>query len=1489
MVAKQSGRVNLKLLAVLGIAVVLIVAVFVIAALFGLFGTSVEERIRLGDEFVAQGDYTSAISQYGRALNEDTMNVVIAQKYIDAIEKAPAEDVVQARRYLQQMQEWSRRIAELYPENSQLLRDHYAMMVDFAERLDGPGFYRQLAQLTDAKLQRDPDNIIARRYRGIARMQSLSPDASRDLAEQTREDLLMAAEAFPDDPEVGHELARWYLVEAQRVQQEGGAQEQVQPVVEEAVIISEQTLAQDPDDPQRQINHIEIMMHPMVDRESQITDVVAQLEENIADSDNPQKVLEVAQVLTRVDDQPVEVESGRTISRGVLRAEQLLENALEKDPNEKVYLLALARLLRQQGRNEDALNALLRVRELANQGNAIDVLRDNEMQLGASFDAANLMLARADSIDDPAERERLYNEVDKLAQELEKKTSSETGLVNALRGKLLYARGDLEAAAMRLERASNQFFDSNPELLLLLARIYRKLEMTGVASDKLEDLLRVRPDLIDARVELAELRVRNREFGQAQSLLNEVLADAPDHRGARQLRANMLAVQGQLDQAIEIYLDLYDVEEHPKLLTQLVRLMYRNDQAEEARELVEQRLEVAPDDLTAAVLLIRMTEDPEQREQILTQVESAGADAQTVARIRERMNRTEDLSIEEQIDLIQDPFTQQLARAELAWRNEDLEEAKALVDEMSEESPDNKRLMQLQFNIAVTEQDWTTARRLVEKASTLNLDQVGGLFWRARLLEAQGDEQGAIAAYEQALSDRPLYAEGHRRFADLLLRTRAYSKAVEHYETTLAQDPDNLEALRGLIQAQDQLGQHIEAINTIRRAVSLYPSNQQLIMLYINYEEEHGSKERAESLRRQLTQLAPQDFENRRRLAILTARRDRVDEAMAQMQDLINEEGRTRANVLTLARIYAMDAKTQQGLEVIQQYINDRDEPAIEDYLLAARFLLSNGMSEQAVEWYFKAMELEDPVNREVSRELADVAFANARFEQAYELYKQILSSKLEDQGVRLRMVETLIKLRRWDEASEMLAGVEEQTATTAVLKALIATGQDNQDAALQTLNQAIKRWPDNSMLYFQRAVVLSQTQDGVMPAMKDLDLALIRDPRAMEPRQLLVRLHLQKGEINDAIRELRAMLSQQPESVPIRLQLFNLYLNRGDTLSAAGLAEEAQRLFPGDPTWPKAQARVAEMENDQEQMRESWEQAVEMAPNPQHIASLTETMLRQDQPSDAIRLLKNHVEKVNSEPLLQALRGRALAMLGMQQQAKDVLAVAMKQSQNVNQFDLVVQQAEKGLDSQQAMQLVENTKGIPDIWKVLTEARMEVAAGRFQQAASQLQDAEKSLGSDLAMRRMFDRLMSVSLHQAGDYEGARKYYERLVELDGQDVTSLNNLAFLLAKQRMDMDRALQLAQRSAQIAPDSAEILDTLGFIQLQLGRVEEARETLARSIAIRPLPANLLHMGIVQRQLDNPDEAERLLQEAIRLAEMQSDQQVKVEAEQVLLEMKS
>lgn len=117
----------------------------------------------------------------------------------------------------------------------------------------------------------------------------------------------------------------------------------------------------------------------------------------------------------------------------------------------------------------------------------------------------------------------------------------------------------------------------------------------------------------------------------------------------------------------------------------------------------------------------------------------------------------------------------------------------------------------------------------------------------------------------------------------------------------------------------------------------------------------------------------------------------------------------------------------------------------------------------------------------------------------------------------------------------------------------------------------------------------------------------------------------------------------------------------------------------------------------------------------------------------------------------------------------------------------------------------------------------------------------------------------------AGRLQLARVAYEQILAKRPLDTNALNNLAFILDRQKDPA--AIDVANRAVSAAPNDPLVLDTLGWILVRLGELQEglrhlrdAHSRAASNPEIRYRIASALYA------LQRPDEARRELQVAIQ-----------------------
>jgi Flp pilus assembly protein TadD len=131
--------------------------------------------------------------------------------------------------------------------------------------------------------------------------------------------------------------------------------------------------------------------------------------------------------------------------------------------------------------------------------------------------------------------------------------------------------------------------------------------------------------------------------------------------------------------------------------------------------------------------------------------------------------------------------------------------------------------------------------------------------------------------------------------------------------------------------------------------------------------------------------------------------------------------------------------------------------------------------------------------------------------------------------------------------------------------------------------------------------------------------------------------------------------------------------------------------------------------------------------------------------------------------------------------------------------------------------------------------------------------------------------LKSIAQQMKGDASGAKDGYEKLLKTNPRFAPAANNLAWMLAEEgpNKDLQRAQLLAQAARDAAPQDPQIADTLGWVFYKQGALPGA-EALLREAAEK-LPTNaevLYHLGMAQAKLGRNDEARASLARSLELS---------------------
>jgi len=199
---------------------------------------------------------------------------------------------------------------------------------------------------------------------------------------------------------------------------------------------------------------------------------------------------------------------------------------------------------------------------------------------------------------------------------------------------------------------------------------------------------------------------------------------------------------------------------------------------------------------------------------------------------------------------------------------------------------------------------------------------------------------------------------------------------------------------------------------------------------------------------------------------------------------------------------------------------------------------------------------------------------------------------------------------------------------------------------------------------------------------------------------------------------------------------------------------------------------------------------------------------------------------------------------------------------------------------------LLDGLAKVPDSLDIRTAlAGMEIDAGNYETAkhvldpvAAKFEKEYSPAPEDLDKLKPFVspiHLYTLVLYYLGQVDDAIAWGTRLWNLYPLHAANANNLAWILATERKDYQRASDLVRRSIQLVPNNPQVLDTAGWIAFLQKDDARATSYFLESIKRQDTPEARYHLGRVYERLLRPEEAVQEYQKAIELGLSQKDKE--------------
>lgn len=446
------------------------------------------------------------------------------------------------------------------------------------------------------------------------------------------------------------------------------------------------------------------------------------------------------------------------------------------------------------------------------------------------------------------------------------------------------------------------------------------------------------------------------------------------------------------------------------------------------------------------------------------------------------------------------------------------------------------------------------------------------------------------------------------------------------------------------------------------------------------------------------------------------------------------------------------------------------------------------------------------------------------------------LAERPDDADVQMLAGDIAMAVGNADRAVTLFQSVVDESATNSLAKAKLAEANLMANY-LGAAEESVAALTYDVPLAFTAAIGLAMAQGDYQSAYTRLDQGLARFPQ--DPRLITIDAErlFASAQPEEARARLAPILSQTPVVPQAHRLAGQMALARREAKVANERFTALLKARPNDQTAMLAMAAIAR-DNGREDEAANWINKANEAGEPHPIGLLFAAQMAYDagEVERAFELIEIVPPAIASEPSFERLRGFIDAARGQYASAILPLKSYLDQASDDYLARRILAQAyaEQG-ELLNAWQTIEPILRDPqaDGGALVLALDLAEETGRGDPVAIRTLIEERASAPSLAEEL---RAAGAAI-RAGDWAKADAIYAPLVDGAGQTNAVLLNNAAAVKSKLGEHSQAVVLARRALALAPQSPQILDTLGWALWQEGRNPvEARALLTRAIEAAP-----------------------------------------------------
>jgi tetratricopeptide (TPR) repeat protein len=505
-------------------------------------------------------------------------------------------------------------------------------------------------------------------------------------------------------------------------------------------------------------------------------------------------------------------------------------------------------------------------------------------------------------------------------------------------------------------------------------------------------------------------------------------------------------------------------------------------------------------------------------------------------------------------------------------------------------------------------------------------------FARARMLLAEGDREGALQAYHNAVDYDPDNEDLRFELAELYIAIEQPVKAIQVVEDILLRNPNSVRANLILADAYFGNNQPDKAIPYFRRVLELDPENEEIRLHLAIALVRVGDIDLASETLKELLKRYPDSMSGRLAMARLYRETGLHLLAVEQYRDLIRRYPDMGQAYLELGLLYEELKEWQHALDVFTEALAQRPlDFALRHHL--ARVYVAMKRYDDALEQLNIIVELK-PEDFDARRKIGLIFLEQQRWADAISTFKEILDLKPDLDPVRYYLGTAYESQSEWQPALDAFLGIDRNSAlyedavshigyiyletgrvseAIKLLESIMSDGQprpqvffylaslymaDNQhDNAYNTIERGAELYPDNFELLYQRALILERIGRHAESMQAARDLLALDSENAEVLNFLAYGLAVDNRDLDEALGYAERAIKLKP--APHILDTLGwVYYRLGRLIEALKVTEEASRELSEDAVVFEHLGDIHLALHNLGQARTAYEKALQLQPD---------------------------------------------------------------------------------------------------------------------------------------------------------------------------------------------------------------------------------------------------------------------------------------------------